>query len=539
MAPIEVIEGNDTLNTLYNPTSQVFKATHNLEGGTWKRLSFMKRSFISFSYGGKFIEDFNLIAVINGDRLQRSIYGDFEDITTSYEVLDGQYYWGTHFTNNSLNFILATDGITEEKLNEFKKWFAPGQNKELFLSENPNRAILARVSSTPSYSLLPFEEKTTVTISGNSYNTSTTLYKGEINLEFIMDEPFWYSRASIIEPYYTDEEDKIGSMTYNATSTTKTTINDKDFLKIIKEDNIPYFNMIQNNAIFSDNMEIMNDGNGNSIINFGQLDTATIETILEEYNDSYAIDIDDTTTGYLYYSGTAPSKPIVIFTLTPSDNNGQSDYIIYPRNKYSSTQFDYNIITVGNKTIKFTTPSLYTGYNQAINIVKNFQAGESAYDVQTALKVGVNEYYSRAWALYCVDVLITNNIGVDSDTKAILSTFFNNFKIRMKSFIYVENEGFTPVTFLFNSNTGEAIGIFTVRVNNGNAVSNIQDNPLIEIIENVGDMLRSPYLILEERNYPNENGYITNAQCTSITTDCAHELGGLKNLLITYKNMYL
>jgi hypothetical protein len=31
----------------------------------------MQRSFISFSYGGKHIEDFNLIAYNSGDRMER------------------------------------------------------------------------------------------------------------------------------------------------------------------------------------------------------------------------------------------------------------------------------------------------------------------------------------------------------------------------------------------------------------------------------------------------------------------------------------
>jgi hypothetical protein len=49
-----------------NPTyTQVYSATHKGE----KSLSFMERSFISFTYGGKKIEDFGLIAVTDGERI--------------------------------------------------------------------------------------------------------------------------------------------------------------------------------------------------------------------------------------------------------------------------------------------------------------------------------------------------------------------------------------------------------------------------------------------------------------------------------------
>jgi len=45
--------------------------------------------------------------------------------------------------------------------------------------------------------MLPFEQEISMTISGLSYTTSITNYKGEIELSFVMDEPFWYSIINI------------------------------------------------------------------------------------------------------------------------------------------------------------------------------------------------------------------------------------------------------------------------------------------------------------------------------------------------------
>ena len=47
--------------------------------------------------------------------------------------------------------------MTQNELDEFKQWFKPGIEKELILSENHNRAIMARVSTTPVISMIPFE----------------------------------------------------------------------------------------------------------------------------------------------------------------------------------------------------------------------------------------------------------------------------------------------------------------------------------------------------------------------------------------------
>jgi IS1 family transposase len=71
----------------------------------------MKRSFISFTFGGRHIEDFNLIASTPGDRLNRSGSAAFDDNVSSYDNLNGQKYWGTHYKTNSIEFTLVTDGI--------------------------------------------------------------------------------------------------------------------------------------------------------------------------------------------------------------------------------------------------------------------------------------------------------------------------------------------------------------------------------------------------------------------------------------------
>ena len=50
---------------------QVKEATKDGQGNP---LPVLGRQFISFSYGGKKIEDFNLLAVFSGDRLRKNVY---------------------------------------------------------------------------------------------------------------------------------------------------------------------------------------------------------------------------------------------------------------------------------------------------------------------------------------------------------------------------------------------------------------------------------------------------------------------------------
>ena len=237
---------------------QVYQATHLSDG---KSDSYMNRSFISFSYGGKNIEDFNLIACINGDRMERQLTGNFNDLVTNYDVINGQYYWGTYFSNNEMSFTLVTDGIMQSELEDFIHWFAPGQTKELILAEHPNRAIMARVAAPPTLSTIPFEEEIEFSLDGDSIKTSTTLYKGEIQLQLIMDSPFWYSKLNLLVRE-NEEHDWVREW-IDANGESAEIVDCKDALKIIYEDGIPtlpvidkeFFNTVfflGNNLFFKD-----------------------------------------------------------------------------------------------------------------------------------------------------------------------------------------------------------------------------------------------------------------------------------------------
>lgn len=202
---------------------QVQSATKDRQGNP---LSILNRQFISFSYGGKNIEDFDLLAIFSGNRLNKEIYAPFNDTTTEQAELDGQIFWRTNFKANQINFDLATDGITSAQLEEFKSWFQPGFEKELVLTENHNRAIMARVASAPQISLLPFEKEIQVKVGNTQITTSVSLYKGDIKLSFVMDDPFWYSKDSYLNNSIITKEDA----------------------KLIYEDGIPHASMFSMNA---------------------------------------------------------------------------------------------------------------------------------------------------------------------------------------------------------------------------------------------------------------------------------------------------
>lgn len=476
--------------------TQVFQATHD---GVDNRLPLMKRSFISFTYGGKNIEDFGLLAIIENNSMERSLYADFSDNTSETKVLDGQFYWSTHYDTNTLSLALFTDEMTEKQLATFQQWFKPGFARELILAEHPNRGIMARISEKPQYHMLPFEKQ----ITSRLYNakTSTTAYKGKINLTFIMDEPFWYAIDNILD------EEVAGQWRNISTHQLENISTSKDALKIIEEDGIPSTISLKDDVLIGNNITVSVSQRPARTAKADGSDT--FETAPETFIGAFIgglASITQSTNGfslavntnkYFYYAGTAPCAPILEFTIN-FDTNGSFSSVI--NNTFTTSTHPYNSIYIKSVTepreMRITTPGLITAYNQAIKLLSQ-KNGESLTEVdREEIRDKVNHYKVRAAAI---------NGGLES-------LFYNT----------------TRATFKINCKTGDTT--VTYELKDGN------------LTEDAGDMIRSNYLKIEDRNYPDEYGYIHawTEQDPSASHILYHDiLNGLEGVKLTYKYMYL
>lgn len=627
------------------PRRQVYQATHEGEA----RLPFMRRSFISFTYGGRYIEDFDLIATISGDRMEKDGYAPFNDLTTDYDILEGQQYWGTHYKAKTLTFNLATDGIDQKTLDDFLHWFQAGVSRELILAEHPNRVALARVAQPPQLSVLPFEHHTTMKISENEYPIITTLYKGEITLQLVMDEPHWHAKDNILgilvdsdlnlgvdkQRYIDYWEDFYGNPVEIFASA--------DALKILYEDGIPLGSNIQNNMLLGNgtfaNVEndydsliwsipeaqiISNDGEINGqgariagtitelefVLNSYCLGTNTYDSkgdpdyhwletedggklffnvqnninpisnkefIMNwpgEYHGKIAgaiIDVSgngitslaNDSQGYFFYAGTAPSPAKVTFTFTPTLNEGY--YIDSPYNKVdnffnnretSDTRAQYNkfIITSEDEQIlKFTTPNFLTSYNRAIRIFDTrISMGSSWETIINDIRDKVRHPVVRKWATR----ILTEYKEISGGAIAVAQEQLASMKSDLAWLITKEKRGgpsgdlLFPMTVSFDSKTGTAIGTIKYRtpIDTGANKFNIADiigtTTITEVDnEDVGDMLYSNYIVINNRNYPNSKGEVVGWQDTAEGHRYSHKIthdmpNPLTNIKIEYQNMY-
>ena len=159
------------------------------------------KEFIDFEFNGKHVSEFGLVVVSDGDRLSLDASPEFEDETSEVSGVDGQLYWGTRYKTRRSEYKLATDGITEQQLNDFKKHFQPGQYGKLIEDERPYRYCYCRIDAVSNFSFIPFKKKTRVM----GYDIEVNEYKGEATLSFVQDDPRIYSTANYLASAITAE----------------------------------------------------------------------------------------------------------------------------------------------------------------------------------------------------------------------------------------------------------------------------------------------------------------------------------------------
>lgn len=153
------------------------------------------KEYIDFSFAGRHISEFGLVAVTNSDRYQFAGSPEFEDETSNVNGVWGQYYWGTNFKTKTYNYSLATDGMTERQFEDFKHHFRPGHYGQFYEDAWFDRYCYVRIKAVVDFSFIPFQKE--VEVAGVKF--LSRIYKGECKISFIQDRPFMYSFYQILD----------------------------------------------------------------------------------------------------------------------------------------------------------------------------------------------------------------------------------------------------------------------------------------------------------------------------------------------------
>ena len=418
------------------------------------------KSFISFTFDNKRIEEFGMAVVSDGDRLSTSIHPDFNNTTSTISGRIGSIYWGTSITGLSFNFKLATDSITSRQLLNFKSHFMPGKMGKFSLSESEYCYAYAIIGSASTFEFVPFE--TTTTIKGATY--SDTVYKGEANLNFYIPDVYFYS-----DERYIFADDCIDKPWMIASGL--------PFKYSITEKNC----FLSNGIILNKQGKITNAYNGGS----AGLSLSDYESVI---NSGYSDSENNTIINCLYSKTGTPER--VIYAYNAGNMPARADVCFIKTFTFDSGySVPWNDITIGDVVLQ--KPRMFKDIDYTISLLKSNSSswGENKTKVLIDLRENLDSGLREEL------IGITNATGTNlqwptiTDAIAAIRAIIHNKK------------------FVFSIN-----GIENQTLMGAELTVHIFSNPITttkkQFVENIGDITNGKYITIKASEGLKEDGTV-------------------------------
>ena len=418
------------------------------------------KSFISFTYDGKAIEEFGMAVVSSGDRLSTSIHPSFNNTISTVPGRTGSIYWGTNITGLSFHFKLATDSITSRQLLNFKSHFRPGKIARFSLAEAEYCYAYAVIDSASTFEFIPFD--TTTIINGIDY--SDTVYKGEDNLTFYIPDIFFYSDEHyIFADDYVDKPWMIAS-------------------------GLPFKNsIIEKNCFLSNGILLNRLGAISNVYNGGGagLSISDYEKLI---NSGYSDSKNNTIINCLYSKIELTEK--VIYAYNAGNMPAQADICFIKTFLFDSGySVPWNDITIGDTVLG--KPRMFKDIDYTISLLN---------------------LYSSSWEENKTKVLIDLRDNLDSGLREELvgivnATGANLQWISTEDAIAAIRNIINNKKFVFSIN-----GIENQALMGAELTVHVFNNPITtitkEFVENIGDTTNGKYITIKESEGLKEDGTV-------------------------------
>lgn len=181
--------------------------------------------WIDFKYGAHYASDFGLLRVSGSNRYNENLIPTLNDKTAEVPGGDGMYYFNSYYKQKQFNINFAYDHLTETQLRQVRSWLNGKEIQELKFDERDDRVYFAKVTGSPSFKYIPFDQyehssNNTNAATPSTSNDSVLIYKGEGSVTFTCYDPFSYSDEISYESGTID-----GDLPTNFTITTNEGIN--------------------------------------------------------------------------------------------------------------------------------------------------------------------------------------------------------------------------------------------------------------------------------------------------------------------------
>lgn len=375
-----------------------------------------EKEFIDFSFNGKYISEFNLVATSSGDRYSFSSFPSFEDEVSDVQGAFGQLYWGTRVQNLRRSFNLATDGMTEQDLSAFKEHFRPGQYGRFIEPHLPYRYSNCRVAEVVQFDFVPFKKE--ITYLGQKITTNE--YKGTARIVFVWDNPKTYSE-------------------YNCVPEDTGILNQKEQARLAYTNNVPKVNSWKG-IKFEDNLEYAKAAITDCYIgNYDKLfyDSDQKQSSLIPIDNGFSGDVE-----IAYFNPSTIDTDTIVFIkyfpiFTPITNNNQPIFFAnIADNINSSKEPRYDEIQISKQIeinndigtkipssqdyvtcFKFSTPSVLYFTHRAIQIAWDIYKNNSSItytEIENALQLEIHHKQVLKWAITVLKYLTDYTIFVEN-----------------------------------------------------------------------------------------------------------------------------
>ena len=191
----------------------------------------IKGDFLGFTFNNIHSSDLGIFRVSDGSRYTENLFPTIQDKTVQRPGADGMYYYGSFYTQRSINLSIAYEDLTDEQLRRIKQLFSDKNPRDLIFDEMPYKVYKVKATGTPNLKYVCFDKpkesdwrdreidvgiKSKEQLYGVGAKVTTgRVYKGEGQLNFVAYEPFARSRYKYLDEYVFKNVPEWGSMDDN------------------------------------------------------------------------------------------------------------------------------------------------------------------------------------------------------------------------------------------------------------------------------------------------------------------------------------
>lgn len=446
-----------------------------------------EKEFIDFEFDGKFVSEFGLVVVSDGDRLSMDLSAPFNDETSEVNGVDGQLFWGTKRNASRRQFKLATDGMSLKDISAFKQHFQPGRYGKLIEDSEFGKYCYARVAEQPVFSHIPFKKSSTF----NKVNFNTNEFKGEITLTFVMDSPWKYG----VKNYVNIEEEQ-------------------EKVRLMAHQNIPFATSWQNESVPCVIGDINSYLTYNGVENYTDLTSPFCFYNPSEIDAVAKLQLSFTVTNDGEYYNFIPDENWSVSS-EPYCRIMQSKILF--TNEGENGVFDINSAT---EIFRFCSPYAVYSMNQAIKIIKSYGAIDNTNFIKVEEQLR-DEIHHNAVLQWCMTCIRREIAGFGMAAKECLLFFNSN----------------VPFTIIIDSEKGTCKCSYSYAKNYKELEDGSQEVNFLSAEENCGDITLSENLKLKGGTFLNDSGQIASYYQMALYNEGT--INGTANIKLEYKYTYL